>query len=267
MRNARWILLAAAVAAGCTPNGSPQSRQELHAGYQALGEQDYNGAMTHAEQFLRDHPDGGPGTAEALYLEGRVYEQRASSDEASGRQDQAKTDLQYARDTYAHALTLPAPANVQALLHAGMANAAYFQEDYATAMDEWAKGYNGISQPEARAWILYRIGLCQQRLGRFDQADRSFAICRQQYPQSVPAGRAASHQGAKAFYVQVGAFADAGNADNTVKSLRSQGYRAERAAEPAGRQAVRVGPAYTYAEAKTLQARLLGAYPGAMIEP
>ncbi|HXE52838.1 MAG TPA: SPOR domain-containing protein [Tepidisphaeraceae bacterium] len=266
MRNARWILLAA-VAAGCASTTNPQSRQELHAGYQALGEQNYDGAMNHAEAFLRDHPNGGPGTAEALYLQGRVYEQRATVDDSSGRAREAQQDLQYGRETYEHALTLPASVNVQALIHAGVANCAYFQDDYAAAMDEWAKAYDGITQPDARAWMLYRIGLCQQRLGRFEQADHSFALCRQQFPGSVPAQRAVSHQGARAFYVQVGAFAERANADKIVASLRSQGYRAERKGEASGRQAVRVGPAYNYADAKTLQSRLLSAYPGALIEP
>ena len=270
MRNARWILLAAGIAAaGCAPSArnTAQSRQELSAGYQALGNQDYDGAMSHAEQFLRDHPNGGPGTAEALYLEGRVYEQRAASDDAAGRAAAAKSDLQYARDTYDRALALKPSPNVAGLLHAGVANVAYFQEDYPTAMSEWALAYPNLQQPDSRAWVLYRIGVSQQRLGRFDQADRSFDSVRQLYPGTVPAERAGQHRGARGFYVQVGAYSASGNADKAVASLQAQGFRATRAAQPAGRQAVRVGPAYTYAEAKTLQSRLMSAYPGAIIEP
>jgi cell division septation protein DedD len=67
--------------------------------------------------------------------------------------------------------------------------------------------------------------------------------------------------------VQVGAFADTANADKTVASLQSQGFRASKLAPQPNRQEVVVGPAYTYADAKALRGKLVGAYPGAMIEP
>lgn len=269
MRNASYVLLAVlmAVGGGCSSGTTPESKRQLQSGYQALDRKDYNGAMDAADQFLREHPRGGPGTAEALYLEGRVYEQRAASAEAAGRESEAKVELQNARSTYVRALNLQSPPNVAALIHAGVANTAYFQDDYATAMNEWAVAYPAVAQPDAQAWMLYRIGLCQQRLGRFDQADRTFAQVRQQFPQSVPAQRAAIHQGAKAFYVQVGAYADAANADRIVASLQSQRYRAVKTVTAGNRQEVRVGPAPTYAEAKVLRGQLLPAYPGAIIEP
>jgi tetratricopeptide (TPR) repeat protein len=266
MRNVRWVVLGL-LAAGCTSNNSAQSREQLNAGYAALERQDYNAAIAAAEQFLHEHPNGGPGTAEALYLQGRVFEQRATVEEAEGRQDQAKIDLQAARSTYVHALGLHADPRVMALIHAGVANTAYFQEDYATAMNEWAVAYPGLSQPDAQAWALYRIGICQQRLGRFEQADRNFATVKQDFPGTVPARRAAEHTGARAFYVQVGAYADAANADKIVASLQSQGYRATRIGGPGGRQEVRVGPAFNYADAKALLARLQPGYKDAMIEP
>ncbi|HSZ56335.1 MAG TPA: SPOR domain-containing protein [Tepidisphaeraceae bacterium] len=266
MRNLRWIVWAI-LAAGCTSTASLQSKQQLNSGYQALEHKDYNSAIAAAEQFLHEHPSGGPGTAEALYLEGRVYEERATSEEAQNRQAQAKLDLQTARETYVHALSLPADPKLTALIHAGVANTAYFQEDYSTAMNEWAVAYPDIPQPDAKAWTLYRIGLCQQRLGRFDQADRTFATVRQNFPTSVPAQRAAEHIGARAFYVQVGAYADSANADRIVASLQSQGYRASKSVSPSGRQEVLIGPAYNYADAKALLVRLQSAYQDAMIEP
>ena len=265
MRNITWLILGVLIA-GCTSNNA-QSRRALNAGYQALEQNDYNGAMAVAEQFLREHPNGGPGTAEALYLEGRVYEQRATSEESGGREGQAKMDLQTARGTYVHALSLPADPRVAALVHAGLANVAYFQEDYSTAAQEWSIAYPQIPQADAKAWMMYRIGVCQQRLGLFDQADRIFATVRRDFPQSVPAQRATSHIGARAFYVQVGAYLDSVNADKIALSLQSQGFRAAKAVGPGGRIEVRVGPAYNYADAKTLRSRLVSAYPAAIIEP
>ena len=266
MRNARWILLMA-VASGCAANNAAESRKELQAGYQSLKEQDYDSAMAQAEQFLREHPNGGPGTPEALYLQGRVYEQRAATADAAGREQDARADLQYARGNYEHALTLQPTPRLESLLCAGIANVAYFQEDYAAAMQQWAQAYPGLDGAESKAWVLYRIGLCQQRLGRFEQADRSFATVRQQFLSTIPGQRAASHMGARAFYVQIGAYGDAANADRAVASLRSQGLAAAKAVDATGRQAVRVGPASTYADAKALKTRLALAYPAAIIEP
>ncbi len=267
MRNASYLVLAGLAVGGCGNSTNQSGRQQLQAGYQAIAHDDYDGAMRAAEQFLHDHPQGGGGTAEALYLEGRVYEHRATTEEAQGRQGEAKMDLQTARSTYVKALSLPSEPRVTALIHAGVANTAYFQDDYSTAMNEWAVAYPQIPQQEAKAWILYRIGVCQQRLGRFDQADRSFAQVRQQFPDSEPVKRAISHQGARAFYVHVGAYSDAAGADKTVASLQSQGFRASKMVPQPNRQEVVVGPAYTYADAKALRGKLVSSYPGAVIEP
>lgn len=265
MRNAGWILLVALLG-GCAANNPNVNRQELNAGYQSLAAKDYEAAMARASEFLQRRPEG-PGSAEALYLQGRVHEQRAQDEATAGRDAESKADLQQAMSIYQRALQMSPPARVDALLRAGMANVAYFQEDYSTAMQKWAEAYDNIPQPDAKAWILYRIGLCQQRLGRFDQADNSFSIVRHDYPGTEPAQRAGSHYGARAFFVQVGAYGDATNADKTARALTQQGFKASKAIEPGGKQAVRVGPAGTYAEAKSLRERLLGSYPGALIEP
>lgn len=266
MRNAGWVLIIG-LAAGCTAtNNQNANRQALNAGYQSLAGKDYDAAMARASEFLQRQPEG-PGSAEALYLEGRVYEQRAQEDATAGHEAQSKSDLQQAKTTYQRALQLGPPARVDALVRAGVANVAYFEEDYSTAMQKWAESYDNIQQPDAKAWILYRIGLCQQRLGRFDQADNSFSVVRHDFPGTEPAQRAGTHYGARAFYVQIGAYTDAANADKMVSNLQSQGYKVGKAVESGGKQAVRVGPAQTYAEAKSLRARLLSSYPGAIIEP
>ena len=266
MRNARWILLAGLLV-GCASNQTVENKQVLHAGYESLNQQDYDAAMARSQEFLENNPYGGPGTPEALYLQGRVYEQHAITADAAHNDAQAHADLQDARTTYEHALTLNPAPKLAALLHAGVANTAYFQEDYFTAMREWSAAYPGLTQPDARAWVLYRLGLSQQRLGRYAEADRSFAQVRADYPRSEPAQRAAAHLGARAFYVQIGSYADARNADAVVAGLRGQGFAVEKRIEPSGHQAIRVGPVNNYEQAKALRARLLAAYPGAIIEP
>jgi len=261
------MLLAALLVAGCASSKTADDKKTLQAGYDALSAQDYDGAMARSSEFIANNPNGGAGTPDALYLQGRVYEHRAETADAAGRAAEARSDLQDARGTYEHALTLNPSSKIIPLLQAGVANAAYFQEDYFTAMRNWAAAYPGLTQPDAKAWVKYRLGLCQQRLGRFDEADRSFAEVQQQFPHTAPAERASVHQGAKAFYVALGSWADAKSADAIVTTLRGQGFSALKATQPTGREAVRVGPAYNYDQAKALRARLLSAYPAATIEP
>jgi TolA-binding protein len=268
MRNARWILLAGLLVTGCAANTQPtENRKTLQAGYQALEAGDYNTAMAQSEQFLRDNPTAGRGTPEALYLQGRVLEHRAEAADNAGHEPEARANLQDARSTYEHALELKPSSKVAALLHAGVANTAYFQEDYFTAMREWSAALPGLQQPEAKAWVLYRLGLSQQRLGRFDEADRTFAEVRKQFPHTEPAQRAATHEGAKAFYVALGSWSDAKGADAVINALHAQGFSATESTHANGRHAVKVGPVNNYEQAKALRARLLGAYPAAVIEP
>ena len=265
MRNAVWILLIG-ISAGCVENTTNANRQNLNAGYQSLAAKDYDAAMARAAEFLHHNPEG-PGSAEALYLQGRVYEARAQQDAAASNNSQAHQDLRDAKGAYDRALQSAPPARLDALIRAGIANVAYFEDDYPTAMQKWAEAYDGIQPAEARAWVLYRIGLCQQRLGRFDQADNTFTIVRHDYPGTEPAQRAGSHLGARAFWVQVGAYDQRANADKLVSSLQSQGFRVAKSIEPDGKQAVRVGPANTYSQAKSLKDRLASVYPDAQIEP
>lgn len=267
MQNARWAVLAMLLVAGCANNKTAENKSTLQAGYDALSAQDYDTAMARSSEFIANNPTGGAGTPEALYLQGRVYEHRAETADNQGHQAEAHSDLQDARSTYEHALTLNPTPKIAALLHAGVANVAYFQEDYFTAMREWAAAYPGLAQPDAKAWVKYRLGLCQQRLGRFDEADHSFADVRRDFPHSEPAQRAAAHQGVKAFYVGLGSWADPKAADDVAAGLRKQGFSAEQSKLPDGRHSVRVGPAYNYEQAKALRMRLIGAYPAATIEP
>ena len=221
-----------------------------------------------ARQFIANNPNGGPGTPEALYLQGRVSEHRAETADVAGHQAEAHSICRTRAATYEHALTLSPSPKIAALLHAGVANVAYFQEDYFTAMREWAAAYPGLTQPDAKAWVKYRLGLCQQRLGRFDEADRSFAEVRQDYPHSEPAQRAAAHQGVKGFYVVLGSWADPKAADTSRRRPCER-----RDSPPSSRSCPTDGIRFASARPTTMtRPRPCGhgsyaAYPAATIEP
>jgi outer membrane protein assembly factor BamD (BamD/ComL family) len=259
-REAFCILFALLLLSGCVDT---QSRQRLNDGYRALDAQRYDEAGAAANDYLARHPTG-PGAAEAFYLQGRAYELRADSGEKVAA---ARNDLDAARAAYLKGLGQPAPPSIAAHLHSGLANVAYFEDDFNTAIREWRMSYPNLKDQEARAWVLYRIGLCQQRLGEFAGADQSFRDVREQFPATEAATRAAARIGAKAFYVQVGSFTDLANAQKLADSLKKQGLPATVAQEGQGRYAVRVGPASTYADAKSLKSRVSAQFPQAMIMP
>ena len=263
------VIVASCLAAsvcGCGPTG-PTPKEQLTTAYRDLDQRRYDDAFAAAAAFLSKNPTG-PGSAEALYLQGRVYDARAEATGNAGRTDEARAQLTAAANAYLQALHRTPPPPVEGLAHAGLANAAFHLDDYPTAVREWGLAYPLVRQPDAKAWVLFRLGLCQQRLGWFEMADRTFAQVQREFPGDEPAARAGARIGQRAFYVQVGAFASPNNADREIARLRALRLEANRGTDPAtGRQIVRVGPFTTYAEARAAQARLAGAFPDAVLVP
>lgn len=234
---------------GCTPPEPPYINQSVS----AIDSNHPQDAIASAQAYLDAHPNG-PDAAEAWYLIGRAYELQ------TGKQEQA-------RQAYYHALSLHPTAEQTAYIQAGLANVAFFQSDYAAALDQWSAAYAGLSEHTTRAWTLYRIGLCQQRLGRFSQADRTFAFVQQQYAGTPAAQRAAEKTGYREFYVQVGVYENPTNAWSNLAALRQLGIPARIFRNPQGRHVLCAGPATTYVQASSLRLRVLKKYPGAMIVP
>jgi TolA-binding protein len=243
---------------GC---GGRADKEKLQAGYQSLESQQYDQAIAQADEYLKKKPDG-TGSSEAMYLRGRAYEQKVAADPM-----EAKLNLQAARSAYVKALELKPSKKLEAYIRASLANVAYFQDDYTTALTQWATAHDDLEDPETKSWVLYRIALCQQRLGQFAEADKTFANVIQSYPNSVPAQRAAERQGARSFYVQVGTFSSPAGADKMMASLRSEGAIPERVSDAKGRQVVRVGPVQSYQQAQALKQRLAANHPDALIVP
>ena len=153
----------------CRHAPSRPAKAELKTGYNAFQSQDYDDALADAEKFLQHTPT-------APVPPRHIIWKAVSTQTGTGARrgsDAAKTNLDAARTAYTRALTVPSAPKVQALVYAGLANIAYHVDDYGTAVREWQVSYAAIEPLEAKAWVLYRIGVCQQRLGWFPQADRS----------------------------------------------------------------------------------------------
>jgi len=125
-----------------------------------------------------------------------------------------------------------------------------------------------LESEELKAWVLYRIGLSQQRQTKWEAADHTFALVQQRYSNTEPSARAAAHAGARAFYVQVAAFANAASAENLVRELHEQGYLASRffKAEK-GLHVVMVGPMKKYEDAIAWKNKLMSRFHDAVVVP
>ncbi|HYO09733.1 MAG TPA: tetratricopeptide repeat protein [Tepidisphaeraceae bacterium] len=244
---------------------TPQQRAVLTEGFSALDAQQYNDAIAKADQFLAGVPHG-PESAEALYLRGRGLEGKNA---AGVTPDEAKANLQAAREAYIRALEQSPREPLNAYVRTSLGNVAYFQDDYATAVSQLTSAYDalGTDAPDLKAWALYRVGLSQQRLGRFPQADKTFQAVQENFPNSLPAQRAREHQGARAFFVQLATFASAATADQAVLNLRRQGVAAARETDPQGHAVLRAGPIASYGQAQFLKQRFAEQYPDAVVVP
>jgi tetratricopeptide (TPR) repeat protein len=156
------ILLAA-----CT--GDPQSRQALDSGKQALAAGQSNDAIRDADAVISSGDT--PALAEAYFLRGYAVEMRQKPDNAA-----AAHDFAMARDSYTRGLTYSPRPTIAARLHAQLGNVCYYQEDYAAAVPEFMTAFNSLDSSQPRDEVLYRTGISEQRLGRFDDADRTFQL-------------------------------------------------------------------------------------------
>ncbi len=244
-----------ALAGGCQSSGA-----HLHQGFLALDEQRYDDAQAAADQYLRDHPAGGD-LAGAYYLKGQAIERRPKSSET-----EANTSLQFAEQHYLKALQFPADRSLQGYIQTAMGNCCYWQSDYAAALRYWRQALDLLEDSGYRMLVLYRTGVCRQRLGQWTEADAIFASVQQQAAGTEVAQRAREHQGARAFYVQVAAFRDAASAEKLIATLRAGGVACGRYEKADSKlQLVMAGPAQTYNEAMTVRNRLLPQYKDAFV--
>ena len=243
--------------AACT--GSAESRSHLDSGKQALDARDFDGAIRDADAVINS--GDAAAIAEAYYLRGYAIEMRPKADNA-----QAARDLGLARDSYTHGLANNPRPTLAARLHAQLGNVCYYQEDYAAAVPELLAAFGQLDASEPRDLILYHIGIGQQRLGRFEDADRSFERVQQDYPNSPYASAARAHQGIHGFYVQVGVFSRQADIDAAARAIAAVGSAPLKTVS-AGLTVIRTADVPSFAQAEQLRLRLAGQYPDARVMP
>ncbi len=247
---------------GCASGPTP--KEKLAGAYKELESPtpNYAGMIEVSDAYLKENPTG-PAAADALYLHGRALEAAAQQDAGGAQRDSIE-----AYNYYSQALTQKPRPGLEGLIHVGMGNVLYFQDRYSAAVGELTAGYAKLERDTDKAWAMYRIGLCNQRMGHWAEADKYFAAVQKQFPNTDPAQRAHEHQGATAFWVQVGTFATPAAADAATADLKRQGIASQRFQDTARNvQYVRVGPLSSYESAVAVKKRVLGKYRDALIMP
>ena len=228
---------------------------------EALGQKQFDQAQAKADEYLQKHPRE-EGSAEALYLRGRALEAKPAASAAA-----AAANLQGARSAYISALAAQPNKKTESYIHTSLGNVAFFQDDYTTAMQQWTTAFDQLDRDDLKSWVLYRIGLSQQRLGQFAPADQTFARVQKEFAGTIPAQRSKERQGARQFYVQLATFRAAASADAAANDVRKAGLTPIRLTDSKGYNLLRVGPFRTYMEAKQQRARFADKYPDALILP
>ena len=254
--------LVALSVAGCAHG--PTAKENLATAYKEFDSPNPNYAQVAeaADAYLKEQPTG-PAAADALYLRGRALEAKGQADASSPQKDYAD-----AYNYYEQALGQKPRPGLAGLIHIGMANVLYFQGRYSAAINEFNLGLPQVERDDTRAWATYRIGVCEQRMGQWEDADRQFVAVQQQFPGTPQAQQAREKQGARAFYVQVASYAGAKEADAAAAELKKQGYPAQRFVDTARNvQLVRVGPMPTYEAAAATKQKIWGKYRDAIVVP
>lgn len=244
--------------AGCVTD--PATKM-LPTGWQQLQAGQADQALVTAQNILTEAPTS-PRAAEVLYLKGRALEAKVAGTPADQR-----VNLANAYAAYVAALKANPTDELSGRIYSGIANTYYWQDDYSNAWRNWVKAYDLSRDGNDKGYMLYRIGLCQQRLGQFDDADRTLAAVQQQYPGSDAAKRAAQKRGARAFALQVATFASPQTAENAMNTLRREGYIPNRTANAQGQTVVTVTPFTNYQQAQAAKVRLAGLFPDAVVVP
>lgn len=227
----------------------------------ALNGKNYLEAITQVDQYIATHPDGDR-MAEAYYIRGRAMEDMPAPNKIG-----ADANLQQARIAYIAALQSRPGDEFDAVIRASLADVAYWQEDYSTTVEQGMDAYPRLPDGEVRANTLYRVGGAQQRLGRFEDADKTFQLVVSKFARFAAADRARSRIGVRSFYVQVATFAKPDDAQRSAADLVRQGLPASMESVEGNRHILRVGVYGNYGQANAVKSQLLSRFPDALVVP
>jgi tetratricopeptide (TPR) repeat protein len=245
-----------AVLAGCTALTDRQ-RALLAEGERAYRDKQYDAAVQNLSTFL-DEVRRGPEVARALYVRGMA---RA----LSGKRAWAQADLERAARETTDPQLLWQP-------YAALGTLYFEDENWEAAARAFSQAIERMPAAPPQDALLFRLGLCYERTGRWSAALAPYRHIVAQFPTGVYAAGARRRTllGADHFAVQCGVFASLENANDLVAQLRKQNLRTYVQPEPrkgSTYYTVLEGRYSSYQEANQGLARVRGYVPQAVLWP
>ena len=227
---------------GCARAASKQGRAQL-----VLARSQYEGgkyvpAVRMLSNFIRDER-GSKELGQAYYLRGLCYQEMGS-----GRELEASGDFEAA-------IKKSRGEAVAGLAHVALGH-IYFEkhpDKQDKAIEQYTAALGKLGEVKPKDVVLYRLGVAQQKLGQWSEADLHLSRCLDGFAESKYASYARGRFGSRRWRLQYGAFGNLGGAKRMVRELGRSGVEAEwlpRRKDGRLLYAVQSGEYNTYAEAE-----------------
>lgn len=257
MKSGVWILtvgLAAAafVSGGCRADVGPPARRLLKDAYISYNSGDYRGAIRRTDEFLR--------VRRKEMRDGEAYYLRGLSKDRLGQSGAAAAD-------WTVAANVSGVTGVRGSALLALGDQAWETGDISAA-ERFYRRCTSQEGGSAAIKACFRLGHVLQRQGRWSQADEWFTWAAGRTGRRL-SRLARRRAGARAWTIQVGAFAEAGNSAALVRRLRGEGFagaaRHVRKTSRSVRYIVTVGRYDTYRQATASVAEVRPRHGGAFI--
>lgn len=242
---------------GCAAPLNPQQEQMLRSGEDSFARQRYDDAIAQTTRFLNEVKNR-PESGRALYV-------RSMSLAKAGRRNEAYDDVRKAISTQ---------DNPEVVWRSYIVLGTLQFED-----QQWDAAARSVSAALARIPggepaddALFRLGVCYERCGKWNDARAEFDRLVKRYPTSRLAkdARRRVALNARHFAVQCGAFVGSQNAEALADSLAKRGlsaYARREQRDTGLMYVVMVGQYATYAEAERALGTVRAAVSGAVLWP
>lgn len=214
---------------------------------------DFRGTISKTDSFLASY-GGTEAAGEAYYLRGLAFA--------------ALKDRDRAREAFEQAVANSHRSDLAPLAEVSLGNLEFEQGRLAAAARRYQPVVEKLPDDTPKDVVLYRLGQCYARLGRWRDGQVWFSQLVHLFPASSmePLGR--RYLAADSFTIQCGAYLDLERAQRQVQQLR-QLHQPARWVQDARMKyhLVQVGSYATYQEARVALAQVLRIVPDAIIVP
>ncbi|MCG3181307.1 MAG: hypothetical protein BIFFINMI_03687 [Phycisphaerae bacterium] len=239
--------------AGCQGMVPPDGVKMLKDANAAYENGDYRQTLSKSDEFLKVHAATN-GAGEAYYLRGLAYAQMR--------------DRQRAAADFQQVLKVAKRSDLPVLARVGMGNLYFEQWQLPAARQEYQAVVEKLPNKSPKDLVLYRLGLCNARMGDWGSARGWFSQVLHLFPDSPTADSSRRYLGSDGFSIQCGAFEKPVNATEQVELLRKHNLVAERRMDTHGLlYLVQVGHYRSYEDARVALGRVRGVVSGAIIVP